>query len=88
MVIQTVTIPLDGRLAHHGAFPIKCQGIGLVVLGYLSHYGTRLYFGLGSRDRVDRLEIRWIGGKTETFENITVDQKITLVEGTGRAAIK
>ena len=52
--------------------------------GYQSHYGTRLYFGLGSRTAVDRIEVHWIGGKTEAFENIKADQMITLVEGTGR----
>ena len=30
--------------------------------GYQSHFGTRLHFGLGARDRVDRIEVRWIGG--------------------------
>ena len=30
--------------------------------GYQSHYGTRLHFGLGNRDKVDRIEVRWIGG--------------------------
>ena len=30
--------------------------------GYQSHYGMRLHFGLGKHDRVDRVEVRWIGG--------------------------
>ncbi|UCG59540.1 MAG: CRTAC1 family protein [Phycisphaerales bacterium] len=55
--------------------------------GYQSHYGMRLHFGLGQRDRVDRIEVRWIGGGTDVFENVAVDQFVTLTEGgakTGR----
>jgi len=49
--------------------------------GYQSHYGTRLYFGLGARTKVDRIEVSWLGGKTEVYRNIVVDRKITLEEG-------
>ena len=35
--------------------------------GYQSHSGTRLHFGLGKRDRVDRVEVRWLGGSLEVF---------------------
>jgi enediyne biosynthesis protein E4 len=49
---------------------------------YQSHYGSRLSFGLGNRDRVDRVEVRWIGGGTDIFEDLPVDQCVTLIEGT------
>jgi hypothetical protein len=63
--------------------------------GYQSHYGTRLYFGLGYRTKVDRVEVRWIGGGqgealhrikpafggVDVFENIAADRLITLIEG-------
>ena len=52
--------------------------------GYQSHYGLRLYFGLGKRDRVDRVEVRWIGGGAEVFEDVGVDQLLTIKEGTGK----
>jgi hypothetical protein len=51
--------------------------------GYQSHYGSRLYFGLGDRERVDRIEVRWIGGQVDVFENIAVDKIVTLIEGRG-----
>ncbi|TSA55235.1 MAG: hypothetical protein D4R45_02820, partial [Planctomycetaceae bacterium] len=51
--------------------------------GYQSHYGTRLHFGLGSREKVDSIEVRWIGGQVDVFENIAVDRIITLIEGQG-----
>jgi hypothetical protein len=53
--------------------------------GYQSHYGTRLHFGLGRRDRVDRVEVRWIGGGTDRIENPAVDRLWTITEGTSPA---
>jgi len=53
--------------------------------GYQSHWGFRLCFGLGKRDRVDRIEVRWIGGSVDVVENVSVDQRLVIVEGTGRA---
>jgi hypothetical protein len=53
--------------------------------GYQSHFGTRLHFGLANRDRVDRMEVRWLGGATEIFTGVPANQRVVLVEGTGRA---
>jgi len=52
--------------------------------GYQSHYGTRLHFGLGKHDRVNRIEVRWLGGGTDVFEDIGADRLITLTEGSGK----
>jgi len=49
--------------------------------GFQSHYGMRLHFGLGQRDHVDRIEVRWIGGGLDVFKDITVDQLLILTEG-------
>jgi hypothetical protein len=51
--------------------------------GYQSHYGSRLYFGLGKHDKVDRIEVSWIGGGIDVFENIAADKMVTLIEGQG-----
>jgi len=48
--------------------------------GYQSHYGSRLHIGLGAHDHVDRIEVRWIGGSTDVFEDIEVDQLLTITE--------
>ncbi len=53
--------------------------------GYQSHWGTRLHFGLGPRDRVDRLEVRWIGGGVDVLEDLPVD-RLTIVEEGASAA--
>jgi hypothetical protein len=56
--------------------------------GYQSHYGTQLHFGLGDRSTVDRIEVRWPGGQTESFLISNIDRVVVLVEGTGRAQRK
>jgi hypothetical protein len=52
--------------------------------GYQSHYGMRLHFGLGNREKIDRIEVRWIGGGIDTFRDVKVDQLLIITEGTGR----
>ncbi len=52
--------------------------------GYQSHFGTRLHFGLGARDRIDRIEVHWLGGGTDVLENLPADQFVTLTEGQPR----
>ena len=56
--------------------------------GYQSHYGTRLHFGLGHRESVDRIEVRWIGSAVESFENIEVDRIVTFTEGASRGELR
>ena len=53
--------------------------------GYQGHFGTRLHFGLGNRAIIDRIEVRWIGGGTETFRDIPIDRLTELTEGSGYA---
>jgi hypothetical protein len=50
--------------------------------GYQSHYGTRLHFGLGFREKVDRIEVRWIGGAVDVLKDISVERLLTITEGT------
>ncbi len=49
--------------------------------GYQSHYGAWPHFGLGQRTRIDRIEIRWVGGGTDVMENVKVDQLLQITEG-------
>jgi hypothetical protein len=49
--------------------------------GYQSHFGSRLHFGLGRRDRIDRLVLRWPDGRESRYEGIEVDTHILIAQG-------
>lgn len=49
---------------------------------FLSHNDRRLHFGLSDDDRV-AFRIRWPGGLTEAYEDIEVNQLLTIREGSG-----
>ncbi len=49
--------------------------------GYQSHWGSRLHFGLGSHQHVDRIEVRWLSGKIDILENIKADECLAITEG-------
>jgi enediyne biosynthesis protein E4 len=50
---------------------------------YLSQNDLRTHFGLGAHDRVDRVEILWPSGKTETLNNLSADRFYLVKEGEG-----
>jgi len=47
---------------------------------YLSASDRRLHFGLGGELTVERLEIRWPGGRLQTLRDLPVDRLIRVVE--------
>ena len=49
--------------------------------GYQSHYGMSPHFGLGQRTRIDRVEVRWIGGGTDVVEGVETDRVLQITEG-------
>jgi hypothetical protein len=50
---------------------------------YLGQNDLRPHFGLGSLDKIDRLELRWPSGQMETVRDVPVNHVITVVEGQG-----
>jgi hypothetical protein len=49
--------------------------------GYLSHSVMPLYFGLGAAESVDRIEVRWPSGKTQTIAApITINSTVEIKE--------
>jgi len=49
--------------------------------GYLAQSSKTLHLGLGDRSQVDRVEIRWPGGRRQTIENPAVNRLHKIVEG-------
>lgn len=50
---------------------------------HLSQNDLRVHFGLGAHKRVDRAEILWPSGKTETLTNLPADHFFAAKEGEG-----
>ena len=55
-----------------------------VVAGgsYLAASDRRVHLGLGDADRVDRLEVTWPSGRSETWRDLPAGRSIRLEEGT------
>jgi hypothetical protein len=53
---------------------------------YASQSDQRVHIGLGSATGIDKLEIRWSNGETETIKINAVDRAITILQGTGVVA--
>jgi hypothetical protein len=50
---------------------------------YLSQSELPLTFGLGSRTKVNSIEVSWPNGKIERLPGVAADQAITIEEGRG-----
>ena len=50
---------------------------------YLSSNDPRIHFGLGKKTKVDKLEIHWLDGQVQVFEDLAVDRYITIRQGSG-----
>jgi hypothetical protein len=50
---------------------------------YLSASDRRVYFGLGTATRIDRVEIRWPSGEKETLRQVVPDTIHVVTEGKG-----
>ncbi len=50
---------------------------------YLSQSELPVTFGLGSRSKIEGIEVAWPGGKTERLPGVAADRAITIQEGKG-----
>ncbi len=48
-----------------------------------SQSDLRVHFGLGAATKIDKLEVRWMNGKAETYEIKAVDRILTIEQGKG-----
>jgi enediyne biosynthesis protein E4 len=50
---------------------------------YLSSSDLRAHFGLGTRTKIDRLEVRWPAGETQVIQDPPIDHVLVVKEGEG-----
>jgi enediyne biosynthesis protein E4 len=50
---------------------------------YLSQNDLRIHFGLGSATKIDKVEIHWPSGLTETLKDLDADKYYNVLEGKG-----
>jgi hypothetical protein len=50
---------------------------------YLSQSDLRMHFGLGPATSIDRIDVLWPSGKTETLRDVAADQLLTVEESKG-----
>ena len=48
--------------------------------GYLSQRELKLHFGIGKHQKIDRIEVRWVGGNIQVIESVTANQVLLLIE--------
>jgi enediyne biosynthesis protein E4 len=53
---------------------------------YLGQNDLRVHVGLGELTRVERIDVRWLGGRMETVRDVAANQIITITEGQGIAS--
>ena len=75
-----------GALVTYQAGDLKRSRMKVGGGSFLSSHDPRLVLGIGSRTKLDWLEVKWPkpGGTLERFTNLPIDRYITIVEGTGK----
>ncbi len=56
--------------------------------GFQSMVPLDLHFGLADAERIESLEVRWPSGREERWEDLPVDRRLTLTEGSPRALVQ
>ena len=92
-----ITIRLIGTKSNRSAIGAKVTAtVGKRILvdqvrsgsTFLSQSDFRLHFGLGSAKSIDRLEIQWPSGLTESHSNVEANTFVNITEGKGIAPAK
>ena len=87
---NAIAIILTGTRSNRSAIGARCtvevngrKQIADVVSGgsYYSQSAFTLYFGAGKADKVDRIEVRWPSGETQSWTNVPVNRTVRITEG-------
>ncbi len=87
---NAIAITLTGAKSNRSAIGARCtieaggrRQIAEVVGGgsYYSQNSFTLYFGVGKAEKVDRIEIRWPNGETQSWGEVAVNRTLHMTEG-------
>jgi enediyne biosynthesis protein E4 len=87
---NAVAITLTGKQSNRSAIGARCtveaggrKQMAEVVSGgsYLSQNSLTLHFGIGKSEKIDRIEVRWPRGETQTWPGVPANRTIGLTEG-------
>ncbi len=90
---NAVAVTLHGTKSNRSAVGARCtveaggrRQIAEVMSGgsFYSQNSMTLYFGLGKADKVDRIEVRWPTGRSDTWERLPANRTLVLTEGSER----
>jgi enediyne biosynthesis protein E4 len=86
LVGKTCNIDAIGARISYQAGELKRGRMKVGGGSYLSSHDPRVVLGIGSRPKIDWLEIKWPlpSGKTERFTDLPIDRYISIVEGEGK----
>jgi hypothetical protein len=75
----------SNRDAYGAKVKVKAADLSLVQTlvsgtGYFSANAKELYFGIGTSDWVDEIEVKWPSGEAQTFKKIKPNQTVYIVE--------
>lgn len=85
-----ITIQLVGQRSNRSALGARVHVVAGALSqidevrsggSYLSQSDLRLHFGLASANQVDRIDIRWPSGASQTFQNLACDHFYLVKEG-------
>jgi tetratricopeptide (TPR) repeat protein len=65
-------------IAHVGGLKLRRT---VTSASYLSQDTRLVHFGLGTNSKVDKIEVRWLGGRVETYSNLEANTNWNLIEG-------
>jgi hypothetical protein len=90
-----VELALQGTKSNRGAVgaQVRVTSAGKTLLRFVDggnsfagQSSARVHAGLGSASAIDRVEVRWPSGLTQTFDNIPADRITKIVEGSQATA--
>jgi hypothetical protein len=69
---------INARVTVHTPQGAQLQDVGVNDSSYFSQGHYRLYFGLGTHARADRVVVRWTDGRTLELRDVAADQRLRI----------